>query len=258
MCSGCAPPDFASRESAAQTTGGWSLGSDSITACCGRRSGRAPAASARLRGRRSARRSRPARGRIRRRTAASTGIRTAAGSGRVSAAATSHRGDRQPRRRAGCRGAPRAGWPVYPLRPGAWGSRPAFPSGRAAVAVKMLLRARPAPIPARSTAMARNPSAGCPATAARPKEISGEQRHRDHGERDVLAGEVGAQRAAAGQRHRLQDEAPVRLIPTELAWKTADERRPEGRAGQQSRPDIVGVRMVLTDTATMMTAVMPQ
>src|ERR1017187_5242472 len=38
--------------------------------------------------------------------------------------------------------------------------------------VKMLLRARAAPSPARSTAMPRNPYSSRPATAARPKEIA--------------------------------------------------------------------------------------
>ena len=38
--------------------------------------------------------------------------------------------------------------------------------------LKMLLRARPAPVPARTTAAAMNPYAGCLAAAARPKDTA--------------------------------------------------------------------------------------
>jgi hypothetical protein len=66
----------------------------------------------------------------------------------------------------------------------------------------------------------------------------GEQRYRDRGEGDVLAGEVSAQGAAAGQRRGLKNKGRPGL-PDHVGVEDPNERGPEDRAGDQNASVLV-------------------
>ena len=89
----------------------------------------------------------------------------------------------------------------------------------------MLLSARPAPIAGEVHRHAQEAVQRMPGHGRDAEGDDGEQRHRDQAERHVLPGEVGAQRAAAGQRHRLEAEGGAG-DPDRVGVEDADERGP--------------------------------
>ena len=92
--------------------------------------------------------------------------------------------------------------------------------------------------------MPRKPYSGRPARAARPNETALSSGTRDHAERDVLTGEVGAHPAAAGQRHGLEDERRPGQADR-VGVEDPDERGAEDRAARSTR----GMRVRAEDGA---------